>query len=162
MNDKYNQEIKPFVLRPAAQADFPAIRELIHAVNINPTGLDWRRFVIAVNPGGELVGCGQVKPHRDGSHELASIAVIPKMRGNGVARVIIERLLAEHSGVLFLTCRANMGPFYTKFGFRIAELREMPRYFRTVQRFASAMLRLGMVDYGLLIMIRDDPHRPFA
>ena len=154
MNDKNNTENNPFVFRPAAQADFHAIRGLIHAVNINPTGLDWRRFVIAVTPAGELVGCGQVKTHRDGSHELASIAVIPKMRGNGVARAIIERLLAEHSGVLFLTCRANMGPFYTKFGFRIAELREMPRYFRTVQRFASAIQRLGIMDEGLLIMKR--------
>ncbi len=77
------------------------------------------------------------------------------MRGNGVARVIIERLLAEHAGELYLTCRAHLGPFYAKFGFRTADLREMPRYFRTVRRFASAIKRLGIMDEGLLIMKRE-------
>jgi N-acetylglutamate synthase-like GNAT family acetyltransferase len=155
MEDKNTGVAKTYVLRPAVQADFPAIRGLIHAVNINPTGLDWRRFFIAVNPAGELVGCGQVKPHRDGSRELASIAVVPQMRGNGVARVIIERLLAEHTGVLYLTCRAHLGPFYSKFGFRIAKQRETPRYFRTLQRFAGALQRLGIMDESLLIMKRE-------
>jgi amino-acid N-acetyltransferase len=155
MEDNHTGVAKPYVLRPAVQADFPAIRRLIHAVNINPTGLDWRRFLLAVSPDGELVGCGQVKPHRDGSRELASIAVVPRMRGNGVARVIIERLLAENTGVLFLTCRAHLGPFYSKFGFRIASQSELPRYFRIVQRFAGAIQRLGIMDESLLIMKRE-------
>jgi N-acetylglutamate synthase-like GNAT family acetyltransferase len=146
-----------FILRSAAQADFPAIRALIHTAGINPTGLDWRRFIVAVTPQGELVGCGQVKPHRDGSLELASIAVVPHMRGKGVARLIIERLLVENTGELYLTCRASLGPFYNKFGFRIAELRGMPRYFRTVVHFAGVIRRLGIMDESLLVMKRDKP-----
>lgn len=144
-----------YVLRSAAKADFPAIRALIHAVGINPTGLDWRRFLIAETPDGRLVGCGQVKPHRGGSRELASIAVIPEMRGKGVARSIIECLLAEQGEELYLTCRVSLGPFYTKFGFRTAQAAELPPYFRTVRRFACAMQRLGVMDEGLLIMKRD-------
>ncbi len=142
-------------LRPAVREDFPAIRALIHQVGINPTGLDWRRFVVAVTPQGKLAGCGQVKQHGRSARELASIAVIPEMRSRGVARAVIERLLAEHPGALFLFCRAGLGPFYQKFGFRLARPEEMPLYFRVAHRFAAGMQRLGMLGEGLLIMVRD-------
>ena len=64
-----------FTVRPATREDFPAIRSLIHTVRINPTGLGWRRFLVAVTPQGRLLGCGQIKLHADGSREMASIAV---------------------------------------------------------------------------------------
>ena len=54
-----------FTLRSATAADFPAIRKLIWQVGINPIGLDWRRFVLAVDEEGRLLGCGQIKPHRE-------------------------------------------------------------------------------------------------
>ncbi len=155
MKDEFQITGGRFVIRRAVRADFPAIRALIHTVGINPTGLDWRRFLIAVTPEGKLAGCGQVKPHRGGSRELASIAVVPEMRGKGVARAIIEHLLAEQKEELYLICRLSLGPFYNKFGFRTAQAAELPPYFRTVQRFASAIQRLGMMDEGLLIMKRD-------
>jgi N-acetylglutamate synthase-like GNAT family acetyltransferase len=79
-----------WTLRRARQPDAPAIRRLIRQVGINPLGLDWRRFLIAVDAGGQLVGCGQVKPHADGSLELASIAVQPAWRG--FARAALQPL----------------------------------------------------------------------
>ena len=147
---------RSFTLRAATRVDSAAIKSLIHTVGINPTGLDWRRFAVAVKPEGGLVGCGQLKPHRDGSHELASIAVTREMRGKGVARAIIERLLAENSGDLFLTCRASLEPLYRKFGFHKAEAAEMPRYFRTVKRFANLIRRLGIMEEDLLVMRREE------
>ena len=42
----HNSEV---ILRPATAADFPAIRALIRRVRINPYGLDWRRFLVAVD-----------------------------------------------------------------------------------------------------------------
>ena len=95
-----------FTLRHATQADFPAIRDLIDAVGINPMGLDWRRFIIAVDVDDRLVGCGQVKPHQDGSLEMASIAVQSEWRKKGVARVIILQLLETHLRPLNLVCPA--------------------------------------------------------
>ena len=80
---------KAFTLRRATNYDFPAIKNLIDAVEINPMGLDWRRFIIAVDKDDHLVGCGQVKQHKDGSLELASIAVQPDWRKQGVARAIV-------------------------------------------------------------------------
>lgn len=141
-----------YTLRPATRDDFPAIRALIFAVRINPMGLDWRRFVLAVDSQEELIGCGQVKPHQDGSLELASIAVTPGWRGQGVARAVIEGLIADHPRPLYLTCRARLGPFYVKFGFRSIEEKEMPAYFRRIHRLARLAGATGLIPGDLLVM----------
>lgn len=142
-------------LRPAEPQDLPAIRALIHEVQINPLGLDWRRFIIAVDPSGRLVACGQVKPHQDGSFELASIAVKPEWRGQGVAATIIQHLIQSHPVPLYLTCRASLENFYNPFGFRTLEKEEMPPYFRRVARIARIAKALKLVPIGLLVMKRD-------
>jgi len=142
----------PFTIRPADANDDEAIHDMIHAVGINPTGLDWRRFIVAVSPEKEIIACGQVKPHRDGSRELASIAVAPEWRGHGAARAIIERLIAEHPGPLYLTCRARLGSFYERFGFRPAHSQELPAYFRRLHLLARVVQKLGVIPGGLLIL----------
>ena len=144
-----------FTLRPATADDAEAIRWLVHVGQINPTGLDWQRFMVAVSPAGEVIGCGQVKPHRDGSRELASLVVHPDWRGGGVARALIEHLLAVHPGNLYLMCRSVLGPFYEKFGFRIVQPAEMPKYFRRISRLAGVLDRLRSEGVSLLVMKRD-------
>ncbi len=142
-------------LRPAQVSDARRIRQIIHLVQINPLALDWRRFIMAVDEQDQVIGCGQVKPHRDGSRELASIAVLPEWRGQKIARAIIEHLLRENPGPLYLTCRASLGGFYEKFGFRTLQIDEMPPYFRRLSRLANLMLRSGREREGLLVMKRD-------
>ena len=141
------------IFRPATREDFPAIRELIHTVGINPTGLDWRRFLLAVTGTGVLVGCGQIKPHKDGSRELASIAVREEYRGRGVARALILRLLEGQPRPLYLMCRARLGSFYNQYGFRAIGQNEMPPYFRRISRLVKLFNHGG--DDGLLVMRLD-------
>lgn len=141
-------------LRNATQQDAAAIRALVHEAGINPLGLDWRRFILAVDAEGRVIGCGQIKPHRDGSHELASIVVHPAWRLKGVARSIIERLLADHPGTLYLTCRERLGKFYAKFGFQVAQRDEMSPYFRRLAVLPAFLQRTGIMKEGLLVMMR--------
>ncbi|MCL5612274.1 MAG: GNAT family N-acetyltransferase [Chloroflexi bacterium] len=140
-----------FILRPAAEKDFPAIQRLIRQVQINPTALDWRRFVVAVDGLGEVRGCGQLKPHGKEIIELASIAVVPSDRSKGVARLIIEHLIAKAPRSLYLTCRSGLQPFHEKWGFRVIGLDEMPPYYRRLSRFANLML--GMVERGESMLV---------
>jgi amino-acid N-acetyltransferase len=143
-----------FTLRPASVEDDPAIRRLVQIGRINPTGLDWRRFIVAISPAGTVIGCGQVKPHGDGSREIASIVVDPEWRGQSVARTIIERLIEENPGELFLMCRSVLGPFYEKFGFCSISFDEMPKYFRRISRVAGLLHALQGEGESLLVMRR--------
>jgi len=124
-------------LREATVRDAGRIRSLILRVGINPTGLHWRRFLLAVDDQDRLLGCGQVKPHEDGTQELASIAVRPAWRKKGLASAIIAELQGRHSPPLWLTCRSSLTGFYVRFGFE--EVRPpdaMPGYFTKVVRLA--------------------------
>ncbi len=128
-----------FTLRPATENDSGAIRDLIHRVEINPMDLDWRRFVVAIDGSGRMLGCGQLKPHGSDVIELASIAVEPEFHHRGIARMIIEHLIARAPRPLYLTCRSGLGPFYERWGFRSIGPEEMPPYFRRLSRLAALM-----------------------
>jgi N-acetylglutamate synthase-like GNAT family acetyltransferase len=142
-----------YVIREAARQDFPAIRALIHAVSINPTGLEWRHFLVAVSHDDALLGCGQIKPHFDGSRELASIAVQEQARGQGIARAVIQELLVrEKTRPLYLMCRAMLEPLYVKFGFRAIGLDEMPVYFQRISRAERLFNSKAQPQDRLMIM----------
>lgn len=147
-------QLDDYTLRPAEAKDSATIHKLIRQVGINPMGLHWERFVLAVEGQGEMIGCGQVKQHGDGSRELASIAVVEAWRGHGVASEIIRHLMAEEQNRLYLTCRAELGPFYQRFGFRQATTEELSPYFRRLSRLVGLFRFLHLMPgEGLLIMI---------
>jgi N-acetylglutamate synthase-like GNAT family acetyltransferase len=139
-------------IRPARETDAAQIRSLIHLVGINPTGLDWKRFVVAVDDRDKMLGCGQLKPHGQGSHELASIAVYPEHQGKGIGRAIIEHLLEGSPRPLYLMCESSNGPLYEKFGFRAIPYEEMPRYFQRISKLASLVTTLARREERLLVM----------
>jgi N-acetylglutamate synthase-like GNAT family acetyltransferase len=144
--------IKKYTLRPARESESGQIRDLIHLTGINPMGLDWKRFVVAVDDQDEMIGCGQLKPHGRDILELASLAVYPQFRGKGVARALIEHLLANSPRPLYLMCESSLGPLYEKFGFRGLEYDEMPRYFQRISKLAGIVTTLARRDERLLVM----------
>ena len=143
-----------FYLRPAQASDDAVIRSRVNGEHLNPMGLVWSHFVVAISSAGEVIGCGQIKPHGDGSHELASIVVARRWRGKGVARAIIEHLIEAHPGTLYLTAHAKLGPLYEKFGFRVVAPDEMTPYFRKLSRVASVIKIITLGREGMLVMIR--------
>ena len=139
-------------IRPARETDARPINDLIQLVGINPMGLDWRRFIVAVNDRDEMIACGQIKPHGADIHELASIAVQPDQQGTGLARLIIETLLKDSPRPLYLMCESSLGAFYERFGFGVVEQDEMPRYFRRISTLAGLVTSLARREERLLIM----------
>jgi N-acetylglutamate synthase-like GNAT family acetyltransferase len=118
------------LIREAVADDQAAIVALVRQARINPTGLRWQRFLVA-EEAGSIIGTGQIKMHRDGSRELASIAVIPERRRRGIAASLIRRLVALDAGPLFLICGEQLEPFYARFGFRrVADRGALPPYFK--------------------------------
>jgi amino-acid N-acetyltransferase len=143
-------------LRPAMAADQKRIVAIIRAAQINPIDLKWLHFTLAVDDvSGEIVGSAQIKTHGDGSRELASLAVVPRWQGQGLARRLIEHLLAQNSGTLYLTCRSSLGELYAKFGFRAIGENEMTPYFRRLSKIARVLRPFMRRSDMLLVMRRD-------
>jgi len=141
-----------YTLRRARELEFRVIKDLIHLTGINPMGLDWKRFIVAVNDQDQVLGIGQIKPHGEVVLELASIAVYPEYRGQGIAGAIIEHLLRDSPRPLYLTCISSLGPLYEKFGFREISRDEMPRYFQRISKLANVLFAFANRDDHLLVM----------
>ncbi len=147
-------------IRPATATDQPIITQIIRDAGINRMSLDWRRFVVAEDNGApstllRIIGIGQIKPHGDGSRELASIAVIPSRRGHGVGSAIIRALLTKETGVLYLTCRAQLETYYTRFGFRQIAREGMSPHFRRIIHVANIFTLLTRGGIRIIVMKRD-------
>ena len=144
----------PFTFRPARETDAGAIKDLIHSVGINPMSLDWRRFTVAVDTQNQIIATGQIKPHgaKADLYELASIAVLPGYRGQGLARAMIERLLKDSPRPLYLTCISSLERLYRKFGFASIPYEEMPRYFQRLTKLAGLVFLLASRNESLLVM----------
>ena len=137
-----------YTLRPARENDAASIKHLIHSVGINPMELDWRRFIVAVNPEDQIIATGQVKPHKGDILELASIAVVPEHRGEGIARAVIEYLLKDRPRPVYLTCRTQLEPLYEKFGFQAIPYADMPRYYQRISKLAAVFKTVARWEEG--------------
>ncbi len=141
-----------YTIRPALESESTRIKDLIDKVGINPTGLVWTRFLVAVNDRGQVIGCGQIKPHGQDIRELASIAVHPDYRGQGIARMVIENLLRETPRPLYLICVSHNGAMYEKFGFRALADEKMPRYFSRIKKIFNLADIFRKTGEELLVM----------
>jgi N-acetylglutamate synthase-like GNAT family acetyltransferase len=141
-----------YKIRPALESESDQIKALINLIGINPTGLDWKRFIVAVNAEGQVISCGQLKPHGADVLELASIGTLPEYRGQGIARAVIEELLRESPRPLHLMCIAHNGPMYEKFGFHIIEFKDMPRYFQRIKKLFDVTDAFRRSSEELLVM----------
>ncbi len=129
-------------IRPATAADQLSITSIVRNAKINPMGLDWRRFRVAEDTG-RVIGTGQIKPHHDGSRELASIAVIPARQREGIATALIQNLMAQELGPLHLMCQQNLTTYYARFGFSRIPFQAMPTYFRRMVLLARILSPVG-------------------
>lgn len=147
-----------FEIRPARAADQRTIKSIVRAARISPFGLEWPRFLIAELADDQtIIGVGQVKRHRDGSRELASIAVIPEYRHQGVASAIIRALIEREDETLFLTCRRELEGFYVRFGFEAVPRSALPPFLARIYlaaRLFSPLLSLFNAQRLQIIAMR--------
>jgi amino-acid N-acetyltransferase len=132
------------IIRPATAADQSTIRQIDRAARLNPLNLDWSNFLVAVEAD-QIIGIGQVKPHGDGSRELASIAVVPAWQGQGVGRQLIDALLAREPEPVYLICLEKMSGYYQRFGFHIVERPDLPPVLARFHRLGNLLSGLTSV-----------------
>jgi amino-acid N-acetyltransferase len=125
------------LIRSATADDHPAIVALVKSERLNPTGLDWRRFTVAIR-GGRLIGAVQVRHHPDGARELGSLVVVPGQRGHGVAHALIDAALATVTGPVWMITRREHADHYALWGFTLCHPKSAPRSVRFNYRMGRA------------------------
>lgn len=119
--------------------------------------------MVAVHEHGVRVGCAQVKSHKGGSLELASVAVVPLYRHQGVAETMIYEILEDQNPPIYLTCRSSLVSFYERFGFsELLELDTMPAYFRKVKRVFTWLEKRNWVDPLAVMVWKGENYRSTA
>jgi N-acetylglutamate synthase-like GNAT family acetyltransferase len=142
-----------FRIRSATSQDHARIRRVIRQARLNPLGVSWQSFIIAENSSVAFLGCAQIKSHRDGSRELASIYVQPSYRNQGIAAGMIRELQGRNRKELWLTCRSSLVVFYHRLGFiEVTRPGEMPIYFNVVWRLFRLFGRLIRSGERLAVM----------
>ena len=145
-------------IRPAIETDQIAIRTLVHSERLNPYGLDWPNFMVAVI-GRALVGAVQLRRHRDGSRELGSLVVRQEARRRGIASRLINALLAGTNERVLLITIESFAARYERWGFRRIEPAVAPAAIRRNYRIGSlasvtALFKLSRIR-RLVILDRD-------
>ena len=119
------------IIRQAERKDLPAIEQLVHSNQLNPNRLNWKRFIVATDEKDTLIGCGQIKPHFDGSYELASLVVEQNRRSLGLIKDFLIALLERSpSNSVWAIIDKNHIPL-RRYGVRqVKERSQMPLYFK--------------------------------
>lgn len=144
-----------YKLRSAVKNDSGIIKTLVRQARLNPLGIDWRRFIVATTPQEGVIGCGQVKIHRDGSREIASLVVDPEYRGNGIGRAILDQLLTNYPTTIYLICRSGLEKYYESVGFTKTSNNNLPLYFSRLKRLFNVFRKLSKSKEDLLILERN-------
>lgn len=88
-------------IRPATEKDMLVVRRLAEAYALDTERLAAEQFLVAEERG-RLVGFSRLKPYPD-AVELGCLGIIPERRGSGIARQLVERLLARVEGDVYVT-----------------------------------------------------------
>jgi len=128
-------------IRAAVESDRPAILGLMRRGDFNRINLQPSCFLVA-EEAGQVVGIGQIKRHREGTPELASLVVAAERRGSGVGSALVRALIARHHGALYLFCLAELEGYYERFGFHRVERRALPPLLALIHGLGNTVGRL--------------------
>jgi N-acetylglutamate synthase-like GNAT family acetyltransferase len=141
------------IYRKSNKDDLPQIIALLTKLGLDksePIG----SFVLAVN-GVQVLGCARIKEMKDGSLELASVAVEDKRRGKGIGRNLVKIVVAnEPRRPLYLMCRKSRQRFYEFLGFKVIDEKELPLPIR--EEFIFRCGKLGKSNIKGVAMRLDD------
>jgi amino-acid N-acetyltransferase len=151
-------DAEALLVRRAVALDQLAITQLVQGERLNPHGLGWANFVVAVM-GNTVVGAVQMRQHPEGSRELGSLVVSRAHRGHGIAGRLISALLARHPGTVHVITRRANAAHYRRWGFAVIDTCDAPRTVRRnrlLGQTASVLALLqGRRPRRLVILRRD-------
>ena len=140
-------------LRPARQDERWLIARRILREQLDPTKLDWQRFVMAEDTNGALLGFAQMKDWGQGVREFGSLVVEPEARGQGVGGALIAHFVTEFPHPIYLFCGGHNVAYYLRFGFRrLKKEGEVPGPLQRKWRTAQFFSRLFKANVALMVI----------
>jgi amino-acid N-acetyltransferase len=112
-------------IRRASAADQATIDSMVRTAKLNPFNVHWQNFQVA-EEAGRIIGVGQLRPHKGGSLELASLAVVPEQQHRGAGSRLTRALLADRRPPIYLFCEQELAEFYDRFGFHLVAAKALP------------------------------------
>jgi amino-acid N-acetyltransferase len=153
-------------IRSATANDQDAILSLARGERVKPIGLTWPNFMVA-EWSNQLVGMVQLRRHSDGSRELGTLVVRRDCRNKGIAAMLIDALLVNQTGRIFMITSAAHADHYRRWGFAPIEARSAPgsiccNYW--LGRYGGRIISLfqGRASNPLAILDRATPLTPPA
>jgi N-acetylglutamate synthase-like GNAT family acetyltransferase len=129
-------------IRRANAADQTDITTMVRRARLNPRALQWSHFVVAEHEG-HIVGVAQVRPHPDGARELASIVVEPEHRGQQIASRLIDTLLSDDPGRMYMLVDRPFANHYRRWGFHPISPRALPNSISRQYRIGRVVTTIG-------------------
>lgn len=121
--------MKNIIYRKSTKSDLAQIEAILDLVFGNKRDIDKNYFWVAVD-GDKVVGCARVIDLQ-GCLELASVAVLPEYRQQGIGGELTKRALDDFKGKpVYLFCRQETKSFYQNFGFAVLDGKELPPQFQ--------------------------------
>ncbi len=127
-------------LAPLEPSDVPAVLALLEAASLPTSGVKENPSAfVAARIGDELVGCCGIEHH--GAYRLLrSLVVDPRHRGRGIAKALVEHVLAlprqgATEGTYLLTTTAR--DFFPRLGFEVRPRDQAPEAIRASWEFRT-------------------------
>ncbi len=140
-------------IRFATANDQTTINQMVRDEHLDPSALDWSHFRVA-EVGDEIVGIAQIRPYPK-CRELGSLVVKPAYRKTGVGALLVNALLEQERGDVYLECEVKNETYYTRFGFKTIPWYQAPPPLKYKSFIGGVLLRaLGI---HIITMKREAP-----
>lgn len=141
------------VLRPARRDERWLIFRRVLRERLDPTKLEWQRFVMAEAGDGAILGFAQMKNWGEGVREFGSLVVEPAARGQGIGGKLIAHFVAEFPHPIYLFCGGHNVAYYLRFGFRrLKKEGDVPGPLQKKWRTAQFFSRLLKANVALMVI----------
>lgn len=145
---KYLQMPSDYLRKPKKK-ELPAIEKILKAEKLDAEDLDQHKMLIAEKRK-KIVGIARLKPVDKDSSEFASLWVHPKHRREGLARELLEALMAKQGrGKLYVMPCEKLVNWFLGLGFH--EAKEIPKFFKSK---AAKCKDSCMIDKPVLLIYR--------
>jgi amino-acid N-acetyltransferase len=137
-----NRLVQVVVVRRAKPDDQPVITAMVRRARLNPAGLHWEQFVVGERDG-RAVGVAQLRRHSDGTKELASLAVEPDAREQGIATQMVDTLLSDETAAVYTLIDRRFVGHFARWGFGQVGRSELPPSISRIYLIGRVVTTLG-------------------